>query len=456
MSAAGLRDPFAVVDADAEIALAALGDDRETTPLETWLGRGLLLLALALILFVDLRLVHDTPNYRPENESNRIAVIEQIAQHGTPPVLGKDTYKIDPVGLLPPRSVALHHLTPLTAQVQPNTVYPQILALERPYPYYLGVASLAVPWSHRVLALRLFSILCTLAGVVFLWAAVREAWPANPVAAGMAALVLGTMSGLVGGFATFDPDSLLLAFWCAAMWLGLRDWRARRCSPWTVAALTAATCVSSVAVPAAIAAVVVLSARAGLRRRAAGRAAVVLVPTIAWVAWNLYAYGNAWPLNAWFTGPARPQRWSSLTQVLRPLYDVSKAVFDGLYASGIAPDRQLDARFPALVAVLVSVALVAALLSGRIAFSRLALARFGVLLLGSFASIYLTLFVQSVVAGAPGDYAQGHFGGFAAAWAGVAGIALVSPLAAYRRVNVVVMALIALAFAAELLRAPIL
>jgi hypothetical protein len=456
MSAVVLRDPFGVVDADAEISLAALADDRETRSLETWLGRGLLLLALALIAFVDLRLVHDTPNYRPDNESNRIAVIEQLAQHGTPPVLGKDTYVIDPVAPLPPRTVALHHLTLGTAPVTPNTTYPQILALERPYPYYLAVASVAVPWNHRVLALRLFSILCTLAGVVFLWAAVREAWPANPLAAGMAAMVLGTMSGLVGGFATFDPDSLLLLFWCAGMWLGLRDWRARRVSAWTLAALTAATCVSSVAVPAAVAAVLGLSWRAGLHRRVVGRLAVVLAPTIVWVAWNLHAYGNAWPLNAWFTGPARTQHWRSLTQVLRPFYDVSKTLFDGLYASGISPDRHPDARFPALVAVLVAAALVVALLSGRIALSRLALARLGVLMLGSFASIYVTLFVQSIVAGAVGDYSQGHFGGFAAAWAGVAGIALATPLAGYRRATLVVNVLVALAFTAEMLRAPIL
>jgi hypothetical protein len=220
--------------------------------------------------------------------------------------------------------------------------------------------------------------------------------------------------------------------------------------------VAAATCVSSVAVPAAIAAVLGLGWRAGLHRRMAGRLAAVLAPTVVWVAWNLYAYGNAWPLNAWFTGPARPQQWSTLTGVLRPLYDVSKTVFDGLYASGIAPDTHADARFPALVALLVAAALVVAFLSGRIAVSRLALARFGVLMLGSFASIYVTLFVQSVVAGAPADYGQGHFGGFAAAWAGVAGIILATPLGGHRRLTIVVSVLVALAFTAEMLRAPIL
>jgi hypothetical protein len=223
-----------------------------------------------------------------------------------------------------------------------------------------------------------------------------------------------------------------------------------------LAALTAATCVSSVAVPAAIAAVLGLGWRAGLHRRVAGRLAVVLAPAVVWVAWNLYAYGNAWPLNAWFTGPARAQHWRSLTGVLRPLYDVSKSVFDGLYASGISPDRHPDARFPALVALLVGVALVVAFLSGRIAFARLALARVGVLLLGSFASIYLTLFLQSVVAGAPADYGQGHFGGFAATWAGAAGIILATALGGHRRLTIVVSVLVALAFTAEMLRAPIL
>ncbi|MDX6570693.1 MAG: hypothetical protein QOH15_3271, partial [Gaiellales bacterium] len=45
---------------------------------------------------------------------------------------------------------------------------------------------------------------------------------------------------------------------------------------------------------------------------------------------------------------------------------------------------------------------------------------------------------------------------FAAAWAGVAGIALATPLAGYRRATLVVNVLVALAFTAEMLRAPIL
>lgn len=460
MSVSEARDPFEVVDPGGELAVAAIADERETWPLETWLGRGLLLVAVTLMLFVGIRLMHDTPNYRPDNEANRIAVIEQLAAHGTPPVVRKDSYMIDPVGPLPPRTVALHRLTPGTAAVQPNLAYPQALGLDRPYAYYVAVPLTLVPWDHRVLALRLLSLLCACAAVVFLWAAVREAWPANPLAAGMSAMVLGTMSGLVGALTVFDIDSLLLLFWCAGMWLALRDWRARRCSAWTVAAWAAAACVSSVGVPAAIAVVVFLTRRSDATRqraRAAGRRlAVVLAPTVLWVAWNLHAYGDPWPLNVSYAGPDRARHWSSLTGVLRPLYDVGKTVFDGLYASGIAPEVHLDERLPSLVAVLVSVALIVALASGRIAVARLPLARTGVLMLASFASIYATLFLSSVVAGEPALYPASHFGGFAAAWAGVSGIALTTPLGAFRRLNLAACALVALALAAEMLRAPIL
>jgi hypothetical protein len=412
------------------------------------------------MLFVGIRLMHDTPNYRPDNEANRIAFIEQLATHGTPPVVGKDSYMIDPAGPLPHRTVVLHRLTPGTAAVQPNLAYQQALGLDRPYGYYVAVPLTLVPWDHRVLALRLLSLLCACAAVVFLWAAVREAWPANPLAAGMSAIVLGTMGGLLAALTVFDSDSLLLLCWCAGMWLALRDWRARRCSGWNIAAWTAAAAVSSLGVPAAIAVVVCLTRRADAparRARAAGqRLAVVLAPTALWVAWNLHAYGDPWPLNVSYTGADRERHWSALTGVLRPLYDVGKTLFDGLYASGIAPDRFLDERLPSLVAVLVAVALIATLVFGRIAVARLPLARVGVLMLASFASIYATLFLASVVAGEPTSYSAAHFGGFAGAWAGVVGIALTTPLGAFRRLNLAACALVVLALAAEMLRAPIL
>ena len=462
MSAIGTRDPFEVADVGAELGLAELGEERAALPLETWVGRALLALALIVVLVADVRLAHDTPNYRPDNEANRVAYVEQLVRHGEPPVLGKDSYEVDPTKPLPPRTVTIRRLAPLSSpSVAADALYPQALALERPYPYYLAVpVSWIVPWNHRIAVLRYLCILLTCAGIAFLWRAVREAWPANPLAAGVAAIVLGTMSGLVEGFAAFQTEALLLTLWCAGMWLVLRDARQRRCSAATVAVWAGATCVSSVAVPAALAAIAYLSLGAdapGERaRRLPARLGAALLPTLAWVVWNVHAYGNAWPLNVVAGAPDRVHHWRQLTSVLAPIFEVNHTIFDGLYASGIAPVRNLDERPLSLVALLFVVAMILALCSGRIASARLALARLGALMLGSFACVYLTLFLSSVVGAAPVDYGPSHFGGFAAAWAGLAGVAFTTPLAGYRRLNLTAIAAIVLVLVSAMLRSPVL
>jgi hypothetical protein len=315
-----------------------------------------------------------------------------------------------------------------------------------------------VPWNHRILALRLLCILLACAGIGFLWAAVREAWPANPLAAGVAAVTVGTMSGLVEGFAAVQPAALLFALWCAGMWLVLRDLRRRTQSVWTVAVWAAATCVSSVAVPAAVLAVVCISLR-GDRHvgRLVARLAAVLASTVVWAIWNLHAYGDPWPLNVPLTGtPLRPRNWHGLTAALAPIFDVGHGLFDELYSSGIAPVRQLDERPESFVVTVVAIALVLALFSGRIAYARLALARFGTLMLASFVCVYLTLFVSGVVAGAAGDYSADRFGGFAAAWAGVVGIAVTAPFIGRRRLGLVVAVMFTFVLVAAMLRSPML
>jgi hypothetical protein len=462
MSATGIHDPFEVDDAPRERSLAALADDRSAFALETWLGRGLLVLALVAALVCDLRLVSDTASYFPDNESNHIAVTQYIAHHGTPPVLGRDVYVIDPPGAVPPHTTVLHGLTPgASPSVSRGTVYQQVYGLDRPGAYYVAVPlAWLVPWNHLVLAWRLLSILVVCAGIVFLWAAVREAWPANPVAAGVAAVVLGTMSGLVEGFITFDPDVLLFTLWCAGIWLVLRDLRLRRCSPWTVGVCVAATCVASSAVPAAVAAVVWLSLRAaGAQARGrllALRVGAVLASTVVWVLWNLHAYSDPWPLNTSIL-PGQPDRvrnWHELTSGLGYVYAVSVGIFDDVYASGVAPLRAAGQRPESAVAALFVLALSWALWSGRVADARLALARLGALMLGSFVSIYGTIFLASVFAAAPLDAGMPHFAGYAAAWAGVAGAGLTAPLVGRRRLTVVAVALLALVLVGLMLQEP--
>jgi hypothetical protein len=457
MSATEIRDPFEVRHVDAEQALAPVEDERPPSVFDTWLGRALLAIALVAVLVCDLRLVGDTPNYLPDNEANRVAVLQYIAGHGTPPVLGKDFYIVEPTGPVAPQTTVLRRMIPgQSPSVLVNTRYPQAFALERPYPYYLATpVSWIVPWNHRILALRLLCVLMACAGIVFLWKTVREAWPANPVAAGMAAVVLGTMSGLVEGFSVVQPEALLFALWCAAMWLVLRDLRLRRCSAWTVAVCTAATGVSGVAVLPALAAVAVLSVRAGAPGRLLGtRLGVVLAPSVAWVLWNLHAYGDPWPLNTAVAGADRPRNWHGLTAGLGTVYNISVNVFDQLYSSGVSPLRHVDQRPEAIVAVVFVVAIASALWFGQIALARLPLARLGALMLGSFAGIYPTLFVSSVLAAAPQEYGAAKYGGYAAAWAGVVGIGFTAPLVGRRRLTVAAVGLLTLVLVGVMLRAP--
>ncbi len=460
MSATDIRDPFAVADAElaAERALAVERDERAAFPLELWLGRGLLVIALLAALICDLRLVHDIKNYAPDNEANRVAVIQHIADHGTPPTLGKDFYVVEPSGAVPPHTTVLRQMAPGdSTSVAVDTRYPQAYGLERPYPYYLAVpVSWIVPWSHRILVLRLLCMLLACAGIAFLWKTVREAWPANPLAAGISAIVLATMSGLVEGFAAFQPIAGLFALWCAGMWLALRDYRERRASRWLVGVWTAATCVSSAAVLPALVVVGGLSLRAGVRGRAlAARLALVLSSTVVWAIWNLHAYGDVWPLNTPLTGPPdRPRDWRGLTTWLDTVYNVSASIFDEAYASGVLPVRHLDTRPETLVPVLVVLAVAYALWTGRVAAARLALARLGVLMLGSFVLLYLSLLLASVVAAAPMDYTESTYGGYLAAWAGVAGVGLSAPLVGHRRTTLVAVTLLTLVLVGIMLRAP--
>jgi hypothetical protein len=464
MSGTAIRDPFEVADIELELPLDQIGDERPSPQLETWVGRGLLVLAVLLALVVDLRLANAAPNYQAGNEAANVAYLEQVALHGTPPVLGKDSFEIDPKGALPPRTIAIRRLQPPTHHAAPaviaNAVYPQQLALERPSAYYVAAPiAWVVPWQHRVLALRLFGVLLTGLSIAFLWAAVREAWPANPLAAGVAAIVLATMGGLIASFVLFQPEALLLTLWCAGMWLALRDARRRACNWSTVAVWAGATFVSSVAVPAAVAVVAFLTFRAfepvARSRQLILRVSAVLASTVVWIIWNLHAYGDVWPLNTVPGAPDRPRDWHQLRVVLDEVFGVNRGVFDGIYTAGLPPLTR-HAQAPAgVVAGVLAIALLWSLLSGRIAFARRALARVGTLLLVSFLSIYLTLFVSSVVAGAQVDYGANHFGGYAAAWAGVVGVGFTAPFGGRRRLGLVAVAILTVVLASVLLKTPI-
>ena len=59
----------------------------------------------------------------------------------------------------------------------------------------MAPVALVVPWSQRVLVMRLLGTLFVMLAVILLYAAVREVSPHRPLAAGLAAAILGTHGG---------------------------------------------------------------------------------------------------------------------------------------------------------------------------------------------------------------------------------------------------------------------
>ncbi len=248
------------------------------------------------------------------------------------------------------------------------------------------------------------------------------------------------MSGLVSAFAAFQPEALLLALWCAGMWLVAARLAARtlqwldrrrldRCdlrrAAWRCRRRSRRSSASSLraGAPACVRGAA-RAPRGGARTDGRVGRCGTSTPTA--------TRGRSTPSRE--AGPAA-QLARAHAGALRRSSTINTTVFDGLYTAGLATARRARRSGPrGFVAVAVAVAL-----RGRAAdrdaspSARLAArARRGAARVGSFLSIYLTLFLSSVVAGAAGRLRSAHFGGYAAAWAGVAGIGFTAPLGGRR------------------------
>ncbi len=88
--------------------------------------------------------------------------------------------------------------------------------------------ALVVPWSQRVLVIRLLGTLFVMIAVLLLYLAVRVVSPHRPLAAGIAAAILASMAGVVSMLSQVQNDALLLPLCVATFWLLARDLRSRR------------------------------------------------------------------------------------------------------------------------------------------------------------------------------------------------------------------------------------
>jgi hypothetical protein len=412
------------------------------------LARGLLLLALVLVGVYGSDVARHVPVYGPLDEIYHTGYVQKVADTGRPPVVGRDRIvlglgqkKPAPADVVirgldhPYDAKAGRHVTPVFPD---GTVFQQNEAIQPPL-YYVLMAPVAVvvPWSHRVLVMRLLGTAFVLLAVVLLYAAVREVSPHRPLAAGLAAAILGSMAGITGMLSQVQNDALLLPLCVATFWLLARELRRRRSGLALPLVAGASVITQLIAAPAAL--VVVLAAMRGDarlvdggwrsregRRLIAARLGALALPVLPWVAFNLREYHWLWPVArdaGSGGGPAVAHSWR-LVELL-PLAGVD--VFSGLWLQlwplhdGGTP---ADSRPSVVIAIATAVALILALRSGVLLRERLRLGYWVAVMLVSFASVYLVLSANAASVGGTPDFIARYFVAFGAAYAAFAGTAV--------------------------------
>jgi hypothetical protein len=416
--------------------------------LDLTIARALLVLALALVAIYGSDVARHVPVYGPLDEIFHTGYVQKLADSGRPPIVGHDGIILglgqkrpapgDVVlrGLDHPFDAKLgRHVTPVFPD---GTTFPQNEAIQPPLYYVLMTpVALLVPWSQRVLVMRLLGTSFVMLAVLLLYAAVREVSPHRPLAAGLAAAILGTMAGVTSVLSQVQNDALLLPLCVGTFWLLARDLRRRRAGLWLPLVAGASVVTQLIAGPAAFVAVLAamrgdarLSDGAWIgrqgRRLIAERLGVLALPVLPWIAFNLHEYRWIWPISkAASAGAPVTHNW----RLVDLLPTAGTNVFSGLWLQ-IWPLRlgttPADVRPAAAIALVTAIALLVALRSGELLRERLRLGFWGAVALVSFASVYLVLSANAASVGGAPDFVARYFVAFAAAYAAFVATAVTS------------------------------
>lgn len=405
----------------------------------------MLVLALALVGIYGSDVARHVPVYGPIDEFFHVAYVQKIADSGHPPVVG--TGLILGLGQKPPASGDVvirgldHPYDPkLKRHVAPvfpdGTSFPQNEAIQAPL-YYVALAPIAlfVPWSQRVLVMRLAGTAFVMLAVLMLYAAVREVSPHRPLAAGLAAAILGTMTGLTSLLSQVQNDALLLPICVAMFWLLARDLRRRRSGLMLPFVAGATVLTHLVAGPAAVVAVL-LGVGADWRlvswrsreavRLVSSRLATFALPLLPWVAFNLYKYSWFWPIGGSVTGGGAPatRNIGLVRHSVELLHSAAMGVFGSLWLQ-LWPGGT-DARPSVVIAAAGFAALIVALCSGELLRERRRLGFWAGVAIVSFLGAFIVLLANAISVGGAPDFVGRYFAAFAAAYAAFIATAVAS------------------------------
>jgi hypothetical protein len=401
------------------------------------------MLAVALVLVASVGISHARAlQYGPIDEAAHVGYVERIAQTGLPPD-GHDSMVGRPVSHVGPNDTVLPAADPggFPAGFAYGARLPQVEFIQPPLYYYaLAPVALAVSPYRTVFALRLASLAFILAATALLFLAVRLTAPERPLAAGLATVILGTMSGLMFTLTQVQNDSLLIAMFALVFWLLCRDLPGRRASYGLTVAVGLIAVTQIVAIPFAAAVLVWACWRALERPAVLGEAArfalprfaIAAVPLTLWVVWNVAKYHSVFPGGGGLTiSSAGPKVGPSMSDALLAAQTAVTESFADFWGVGFVP-RVADPRPAPLLCAILVVCAIAVLASDGAKAVQLRLARWAGFAAVAFVSAYATIFLAVLRSGGLLSFSGRYFVGVAVAWAAV--VALTIDAAAGRHV----------------------
>jgi 4-amino-4-deoxy-L-arabinose transferase-like glycosyltransferase len=408
---------------------------------DLWIARVLAVAAIGLVVLVGVRHALDQPIYGPIDEAYHAGYVQRVADTGVPPMLGRDeiilAHPAIAVG-----SVSLPGPEAGTAPLPFGDHFQmtQGEAIQPPLYYYLLAP---VAWfthgSDKIYALRIASCALNAIGVLLLFLMLRAVLPREPLAAGIAAVVLASFTGITHLLSQVQNDALLLPVCVLLLWAFLHDLERRRVSIWHGLAAGAAAATQLIAVPLGAVTLAVAAVYAAGRvprwrelRQLVWPAAAFVAPLWSWIALNIYRYHALFPQAAGppGSGPVHSTAGELFSRTFQLFHTAEWISLDTSYAPMFPPGPP-DGRPMGLLGVATCAAL-AIVLWRRRPDSR----EIGIwvgLVVGTFVLTFLATMINAARSGSTGEisgiFVGRYFVATLAAISGAVGITVCSALA---------------------------
>jgi hypothetical protein len=418
---------------------------RDGFTVDLWLARALGLLAIGLVLLIGIRHAVDQPIYGPIDEAYHLGYVQKVADSGKPPMLGRDQIVLAH-HTFTPFQVVLPNPEEGTAPLPYDPTHftlNQEEAIQPPLYYYLMAP---IVWftrgADKVYAVRIASTILNALGVLLLFMVLRTTLRRQPLAAGIAAVVLATFTGITYLLSEVQNDALLLPVCVLLFWGFLHDLERRRVSVWHALAAGAAAATQLIAVPlggVTLLVAAVYAAHGVPRGRELRRLWLPFVlyvgPLSTWVLLNYKRYHSLIPVHPPGTGGS-PAASATTTELYKRTFELLNTASNVILQSSylpLYPPSPVDLRPAGLLLVTGFIALALVLYRQRP--DTRAIGLWVGLAVGAFMLTFFATLTNAGRSGATGEisgiFVGRYFVGTLAAISAVVGVTVASALSGW-------------------------